>query len=204
MHEQGIAVLEVPEQLLTELKQYVMCTSVEIGGFLVGIQVAPGRYKVTKIHVSEQAVHDTEVDVAEADTDKLVKLLHNQFEDAMKETFDKLPELKEDIPFAASMYVTKEKAKEKIICQWHSHVDMPTFMSGTDEKTLVALSKQHGMMFMLIMNKEDERNLWVSCTGVVCVHKAHASLVVVDCKEVTKTLEQTITEIKKNRTIRTS
>lgn len=120
------AYLYIPSHIYGQILGYVCGCSVEISG-MGQLERYKDGYIVTKVHLPKQKCTSVET---EMDADDL-GVLEYECEDGMFKDYGELA------------------------WWWHSHVDMPTFWSGTDHEAMVKLSA-NGRILSTVFNRKFE------------------------------------------------
>lgn len=118
--------ITIPFDIMQQLNAYVQACSKEISGLgSIVYSKAENSFRVCKIYLLEQEVGSAHTDL---DDNSVAKLLYEHA-------------------------VSGEQGELQF--WWHSHVNMPTFWSGTDHATMDAIGA-NGLCIAVVLNKKEE------------------------------------------------
>lgn len=157
-------ILEIKRSTLNKVRAWIREGNEELGGLMSLVKSGESKYKILEAYLPQQIVTPIYLRIAEADTNKIKSKINKEVMDFQKEIFAKFKDEKLSLADLATMESKKAaivKRSGTLKCQWHSHVNMSTGKSGTDDNTALRICENSDFMFMMILNKKDEMTLYL-------------------------------------------
>lgn len=157
--------LHIPDAQYKKLYAYIDQCETEVGGLATIKELNDTEFEIDEIFITRQTAAGAYLRLEDADILRVNSQLAKKTIDTSIAALGALGRQDKisigDIMKYVSDLGTAERKKNKLILQWHSHVRMGTFASGTDYDTALRLSLGQPFYFMLIMNKMHDNTCYM-------------------------------------------